>query len=600
MSESLRFDIFAKDEFSKSFDKLKDKLPSLKTLAIGAAGGLAAIGTSLLAITKTTATAYDQIGKFAQQTGLTTEFLSKMNVAANFADVNINTMNKSVERLQVTIGEAAKGIGLGKDTLQAFGIELHKDNGILKTAEDILPELADKFRAMGSATERTEAAQKLFGQRGIEMIKILKDGSEGLAKYSEEAEAMGLVVDKQAAANAAKFNDALYKVKGTLTGLKNEIGERVMPIITGLAEKFSSFVKNNRDKIIDFGNTTLQVMNGIVEKMAYGVGILVDSWRGLQMTWEVIKIGMNELAKFLVQSIDWIIQKMTGLMEAINFRGVFDEEIERANRWSETMKMGIETFQESADAARENLQNLISEGMATEKVDQFIEKTHLAIEAIRQEGEAEVEVVAEKNEQLLSLEQEYIERSNEQQDAHIKAYEEYQAKKVKAQETALNKMAAIGSALGKKMFKISQAAGIAEATMNTYRAVAEAIKNPPGPPWSFAYGAAALAYGMAQVAGIANQTYAAHGGMTNVPKEQTMLLDKGERILSPNQNRDFTEFINNGGGAGSVVIQNMNILPNATNAEMLLTLNKNDWDEIVEYNILPSIRRLTDRGFAIA
>jgi hypothetical protein len=163
----------------------------------------------------------------------------------------------------------------------------------------------------------------------------------------------------------------------------------------------------------------------------------------------------------------------------------------------------------------------------------------------------------------------------------------------------------IGGRLGKKMFKISQAAGIAEATMNTFRAVAEAIKNPPGPPWSIPlYGVPAALYGMAQVAGIASQKYpSAHIGMTNVPAEQTMLVDKGERILSPDQNKDLTDFLSGAGAAatgGTVVIENINILPNATNAEMLLDMDQRDWINIVENNIRPAFVTLNDRGFAIA
>ena len=37
----------------------------------------------------------------------------------------------------------------------------------------------------------------------------------------------------------------------------------------------------------------------------------------------------------------------------------------------------------------------------------------------------------------------------------------------------------------------------------------------------------------------------AHGGLTSAPKEQTYLIDKGERVLSPNQNADLTNFLNN-------------------------------------------------------
>ena len=92
---------------------------------------------------------------------------------------------------------------------------------------------------------------------------------------------------------------------------------------------------------------------------------------------------------------------------------------------------------------------------------------------------------------------------------------------------------------------------------------------------------------------------AAHGGMTNVPSEQTYLLDRGERVLSPNQNADFTEFMKSGGGAGGgVVIENLtiHILENATNADAILGLSKIEMDRLVAGPIIDSLNRLDAKG----
>jgi hypothetical protein len=44
---------------------------------------------------------------------------------------------------------------------------------------------------------------------------------------------------------------------------------------------------------------------------------------------------------------------------------------------------------------------------------------------------------------------------------------------------------------------------------------------------------------------------AAHGGLTNVPAETTFLLQRGERVLSPNQNTDLVDFMRSGGRSGT-------------------------------------------------
>ncbi|PIK77173.1 phage tail tape measure protein [Pseudomonas sp. 382] len=77
---------------------------------------------------------------------------------------------------------------------------------------------------------------------------------------------------------------------------------------------------------------------------------------------------------------------------------------------------------------------------------------------------------------------------------------------------------------------------------------------------------AAVAAAMAtapMVAGVASTSLMgmAHGGYENIPREGTWLLDGGERVLAPNQNRDLTQYLRNandagsgGGGAGGVTI----------------------------------------------
>ena len=55
----------------------------------------------------------------------------------------------------------------------------------------------------------------------------------------------------------------------------------------------------------------------------------------------------------------------------------------------------------------------------------------------------------------------------------------------------------------------------------------------------------------------------AHNGIDNIPKEGTWLLDGGERVLNPQQNKDLTRYLENqkSGGGGDV-----NIVVNVTDS----------------------------------
>lgn len=90
---------------------------------------------------------------------------------------------------------------------------------------------------------------------------------------------------------------------------------------------------------------------------------------------------------------------------------------------------------------------------------------------------------------------------------------------------------------------------------------------------------------------------AAHGGLESVPAESTYLLQKGERVLSPNQNKDLKDYMAQR-DRGSVVIQQLNILPNSSIDEALMNKPPEWWRETIRKNILPAMNSLGDMGYS--
>lgn len=99
----------------------------------------------------------------------------------------------------------------------------------------------------------------------------------------------------------------------------------------------------------------------------------------------------------------------------------------------------------------------------------------------------------------------------------------------------------------KAMFAAQQAFAIASAIVNTELAASKAMTAPDVVLFGQQISAqtAIRAMGYASVGLIAGQTIAgiAHSGIDNIPKEGTWLLDGGERVLNPQQNRDLTQYL---------------------------------------------------------
>lgn len=112
------------------------------------------------------------------------------------------------------------------------------------------------------------------------------------------------------------------------------------------------------------------------------------------------------------------------------------------------------------------------------------------------------------------------------------------------------------------LFYAQRSFALAQAGMNVWKAASDAYANEPGTVWQ-KMGAAALAtiesgtfVSMIQAA---TPTGMAHNGIDNIPKEGTWLLDGGERVLNPQQNKDLTSYLqnqeSNRGGDVNITVQ---------------------------------------------
>ena len=123
------------------------------------------------------------------------------------------------------------------------------------------------------------------------------------------------------------------------------------------------------------------------------------------------------------------------------------------------------------------------------------------------------------------------------------------------------------------LFAAQKGFAVAQAMLNIPQAYSKAYDAVVGTPYVGPYiapavGAAAAALQVAQAAKInsVNLTGMAHDGISNIPEEGTWLLNKGERVLNPEQNKDLTSYLNDRQAANtqsaspSVVDNNMKVV----------------------------------------
>lgn len=120
----------------------------------------------------------------------------------------------------------------------------------------------------------------------------------------------------------------------------------------------------------------------------------------------------------------------------------------------------------------------------------------------------------------------------------------------------------------KSMIAMQKAANLTSVIMNGYTAISQAWASNAFPYNIPAVIQATTQTGILQASLQAitpNLTGMAHNGISEVPREGTWLLDKGERVLNPQQNTDLTDFIvdqKNREMRGSQSAQNLRIINN--------------------------------------
>lgn len=215
------------------------KLPALLGRISGFLGiGGAGIAGGALALAKGAANAADEMGKLAQRTGLTTEALSRLNYAVSLNDATVGDLEMGIKNLSEKMVDAARGGAESSAAFARLGIAVKNADGSLRGADAVFADLADRFAEMPDGAEKTAAATDLLSRAGLKLIPTLNNGSAGLKAMADEADRFGKTISQEAAARAAEFNDNLVRLQTLAEGVRNSIGNALIPALNALAEEF--------------------------------------------------------------------------------------------------------------------------------------------------------------------------------------------------------------------------------------------------------------------------------------------------------------------------------------------------------------------------
>ncbi len=190
--------------------------------ALGITFGAGAIIGQVKALGAEVFNTASQIHDLAEKTGTSAEFIQRMGFAADQSGSNMEAITTAIAKMNALLSEGGTGtlealhqLGLNFDTIRA-----------MKT-EDAFRAITDAIQKVADPMVQAQAAVKLFGKAGQDLLPGIK---EGLTSIGNQTEVMSnTTVNRLEAAQDAweKFGHGVTIVTGTIIGSLIGIGNEI-------------------------------------------------------------------------------------------------------------------------------------------------------------------------------------------------------------------------------------------------------------------------------------------------------------------------------------------------------------------------------------
>lgn len=247
----------------------------------------------------------DHLDDMSQKLALNTKSLQENAYAGKMTGVELNTLTEGQKKLQLAMVAAAAGGKEEAAIFKAMGIDIRDANGQMRASESVMLDIADVMVGLEDGALKTALAAKVLGKStGPEMVAYLNQGSEGIRRMADEANALGGVMSGEALSAAAEFNDQVDRLKTVTQGAANQITSEMLPAISDLIERFIQGKKAGMGFWEAAGNSaSITVARAMGE--TYGQQI-----RNINREIDNLKTSKNPFSLFGNSSLDEDVEKL--------------------------------------------------------------------------------------------------------------------------------------------------------------------------------------------------------------------------------------------------------------------------------------------------
>lgn len=182
------------------------------------------------------------VESFAEQAHAVLHFKEVSGLAAEEASKFVAVAEEyavSAEDLSTAVGKLNKVAGSTPEKLQALNIELGKNAAGGYDAEQTFYNVVDAYNATDDASQKALIASTAFGKGWQSIVHILDQGS-GKIKADFAAVKGYKIFNDADLQKAEDFRQAMLHLSESFKGIERELGEKIIPFLTELADRFTN------------------------------------------------------------------------------------------------------------------------------------------------------------------------------------------------------------------------------------------------------------------------------------------------------------------------------------------------------------------------
>lgn len=296
--------------------------------AMASAG--AAAGAGLYKIASSTAAANDQLAKASRRVGLTAQTYAELRHAADLAGVSSDEFANSMKFLNLNLGKASTKQGELYALLKKVSPALLKQVLAAKGNEEAFGLLTGAMAKLRDPSKRAALAVAAFGEVGAKMTTIVEGGADGIEAARKQFRRYYDVVDGKALKASEDFVDAQANLKLALGGVRDTIGNALIPIMGPLIERFSGFIATNREVIAQNVGAVFESIANWVSQIDF-VALAEDAsalFERIDITVGALKGFGLWTARVFGSFVDWVeraIRPLDKLFEKLDVFGLMED-----------------------------------------------------------------------------------------------------------------------------------------------------------------------------------------------------------------------------------------------------------------------------------